>query len=111
MVRFEQSTTRGGALIRDAHFRIMSVAISRNADLQHMAVIKLHAYEGAPAGQASVIERRYFAAVAEIDAMRGRTFLAKCYRWVSKQPDMAGGASDEPGLLARVASIFKKRGG
>lgn len=111
MVRFEQSTIRGGAVIREAHFRIMSVAISRNADLQHLAVIKVHAFAGKPQGQASVDERRYFVAVADIDAMRGRTFLAKCYRWVSRQPDMAGGASDEPGLLARVASIFKKRGG
>lgn len=83
-----------GVPFKGAYFRITVADISRVRDVNRRfsVMIDVAGYAAKPGNEDTreVDFRRYHAPLADIESQVGDNFLAKCYAWVMKQPDMTG---------------------
>jgi predicted deacetylase len=93
-IKADIQTSQFGIPFQGAYFRVVTAAVSRQreSDPRHRVMIDVVGYAMQPQNEDTreVDFRRYHAALNEVEAQAGATFLAKCYAWVMAQPDMAG---------------------
>ena len=93
-IQVDLSTSQYGVPFAGAYFRIVTASISRtrNAEDRFSVMIDVAGYATAPQNEDTrdVDFRRYHTPLANIEAMTGDNFLAKCYTWIMSQEDMAG---------------------
>lgn len=93
-ISIDIKTSQYGIPFAGAYFRIATAAISRRRaeNIKFGVMIDVAGYGiSNPGNDTQEIDfRRYNAALEEIEAQSGNSFLEKCYAWVMAQPDMAG---------------------
>jgi hypothetical protein len=93
-IQLDLSTSQYGVPFAGAYFRVVTAAVSRtrDADKRHSVMLDVVGYATQPTNDDTrdVEFRRYHCPLAEVEAMAGEGFLAKCYAWVMAQADMAG---------------------
>lgn len=92
-IQIDLSSSQYGVPFAGAYFRIVTAAVTRtrNPVGRHSVMIDVAGYATRPLDDDTrdVDFRRYHAPLSEIEAQEGVEFLARCYRWVMAQPDMA----------------------
>ena len=93
-IQVDLSTSQYGVPFAGAYFRIATASVSRmrGDDPKFHVMIDVAGYATAPQNDDTrdVDFRRYHTPLANIEAMAGDNFLAKCYAWIMSQEDMAG---------------------
>lgn len=91
-IQLDLNTSNYGVAFKGAYFRIVTSSISRQRNAQFSVMIDVVGYAAKPLNDDTkdVDFRRYHAPLAEVEAQTGADFLAKSYKWVSAQADMAG---------------------
>ena len=87
-----EDASQFGISFNNAYYRIVAAGVNRtpNPDLTFHVTIQLLAY-ATPTPDMNTRDvdvKCYDAALADIEAKTGDTFLAKCYAWVMAQEDM-----------------------
>lgn len=81
-----------GIPFQGAYFRIVTAAITRNraGTSKFNVMIDVVGYGTTTPGDDTreIDFRRYHAALIEVEAQQGTSFIEKCYNWVMAQPDM-----------------------
>ena len=89
-----QEASDFGIAFNNAYYRIASLNIHRDVDPDDKFHLSIHLMAYAtptPAdGDRDIAAKSYDAALGDIEAKTGDTFLAKCYAWVMDQDDMNG---------------------
>lgn len=89
-----EGSSQYGISFNNAYYRIVTASISRQrgSDPKFMVMLDLSAYAtSAPTDETREVDfKRYNAALDDINAASGDTFLDKCYAWVMAQSDMDG---------------------
>lgn len=97
-IQIDLSSSQYGVPFAGAYFRIVTAAVSRTRDpsIRHSVMIDVAGYATRPLDDDTrdVDFRRYHVPLVEIEAQVGDEFLARCYKWVMAQPDMAGSLAD-----------------
>ena len=91
-IQLDLNTSNYGVAFKGAYFRIVTSSINRQRGAQFSVMIDVVGYATKPLNDDTkdVDFRRYHAPLAEVEAQTGTDFLAKSYKWLSNQPDMAG---------------------
>ena len=93
-IQLDLVTSQYGVPFAGAYFRIVTAAVSRTRDpaARHSVMIDVAGYAQRPTDDDTreVDFRRYHIPLAQIDALPGDAFLARCYAWLMAQDDMAG---------------------
>ena len=93
-IKLDLINSQFGVPFNGAYFRIVNTAVSRTRqnDLRFLVMIDVVGYANKPDNEDTkdVDFRRYHTPYSNIESQTGENFLAKCYAWVMKQPDMAG---------------------
>lgn len=93
-IQIDLANSQYGIPFNGAYFRIATASIGRQRQggPKFRVMIDVVGYgTSVPEDDTREVDfRRYYAALDEIEAQQGATFLDRCYAWVMAQPDMAG---------------------
>lgn len=96
-IQINLETSQFGVSFQGAYFRIVNATITRTRDANNRfsVMIDVVGYATQPTNDDTreVDFRRYHAPLPEIEAHTGSEFMAKCYSWVTTQPNMADAIS------------------
>lgn len=93
-IEIDLQSSQFGVPFAGAYFRVVTAAITREADGDRRVMIDVSGYATQPTDENTreIDFRRYHAPWSDVEAKTGADFIAKCYAWVMTQPDMAGAA-------------------
>lgn len=93
-IQVDITNTNFGVPFLSAYCRIGAANVARifNAEEKHIVMIDVTGFASIPADDnvTPVEYRRYHCFISKIESEDGDTFLAKCYSWLMKQPNMSG---------------------
>ena len=91
-IQINLENSKLGIPFDNAYCRIVLASLSRQREDTFSVMIDVFVYAQQPTNDEtmSVEFIRYNTPLDEVSVQPGANFLAKCYNWVSQQPNMAG---------------------